>query len=82
VGSVDPIADRIFGVLFALKELADRVGLSRVLGKTLMGNLVLFLVLASIADQGSRLSAQASEACIRAIPRHRYEQNALSGWFF
>jgi hypothetical protein len=34
VGSVYPVADRIFGVLFVLKELADRVGLTRVLGNT------------------------------------------------
>ena len=69
VGSVDPIADRIFGVLFVLKELADRVGLSRVLGKTRMGKLVLFLVLARIADQGSRLSAArwARDHCVAEI---------------
>lgn len=56
-GDVDPVTDRIYGVLFVLKELADRVGVSTVLGKTPMGRLVLFLVLARIADQGSRLSA-------------------------
>jgi transposase len=69
VGSVDPVADRIFGVLFVLKELADRIGLTRVLGKTRMGKLVLFMVLARIADQGSRLSAVrwAKDHCVAEI---------------
>jgi transposase len=56
-GDVDPITDRIYGVLFILKELADRVGVTKALSKTRMGKLALFLVLARIADQGSRLSA-------------------------
>lgn len=69
VGSVDPVTDRIFGVLFVLKELADRIGLSRVLGKTRMGKLALFLILARIADQGSRLSAVrwAKDHCVAEI---------------
>jgi hypothetical protein len=69
VGSVDPVTDRIFGVLFVLKELADRIGLTRVLGKTRMGKLGLFLVLARIADQGSRLSAVrwAKDHCVAEI---------------
>jgi len=47
----------IFGVLFALKHLADQVGLTRVLGTAPEGQLNLFLVLARIAHGGSRLSA-------------------------
>jgi hypothetical protein len=47
----------IFGVLFALKHLADQVGLTRVLGRAPEGKLVLFLILARIAQGGSRLSA-------------------------
>jgi len=47
----------IFGVLFALKHLADQVGLTRVLGTAPEGKLNLFLVLARIAHGGSRLSA-------------------------
>jgi transposase len=69
VGGVDPVNDRVFGALFVLKELADRIGLTRVLGKTRMGKLVLFLVLARIADQGSRLSAVrwAKDHCVAEI---------------
>ena len=47
----------IFGVLFALKQLADQVGLSRVLGATPAAKRGLFLILARIAHGGSRLSA-------------------------
>jgi hypothetical protein len=47
----------IFGVLFALKHLADQVGLTRVLGTAPEGKLNLVLVLARIAHGGSRRSA-------------------------
>ena len=47
----------IFGVLFALKQLADQVGLTPVLGNAPEGKLTLFLILARIAHGGSRLSA-------------------------
>jgi len=47
----------IFGVLFALKHLADQVGLTRGLGSAPEGKLALFLILARIAHGGSRLSA-------------------------
>jgi hypothetical protein len=51
------VSGEIFGVLFALKHLADQVGLARVLGPSAEGRLALFLVLARIAHGGSRLSA-------------------------
>ncbi len=47
----------LFGVLFALKHLADQVGITRVLGTSPEGRLNLFLVLARIAHGGSRLAA-------------------------
>jgi hypothetical protein len=47
----------IFGVLFALKQLADQVGITRVLGHAPESKLNLFLILARIAHGGSRLSA-------------------------
>lgn len=53
----DPTSGEIFAVLFALKQLADQVGLSRILGGTAHGRLTLFLVFARIAHGGSRLSA-------------------------
>src|SRR5258707_6080232 len=47
----------IFGVQFALKQLADQLGISRALGRTEDARRALFLVLARIAHGGSRLSA-------------------------
>jgi len=56
-GSGEITSGEIFGVLFALKHLADHVGLTRVLGTAPESQLNLFLVLARIAHGGSRLSA-------------------------
>ena len=53
----DPISGVIFGVLFVLKQLADRLGISAALGKSQEALRVLFLVLARIDHAGSRLSA-------------------------
>lgn len=47
----------IFGLLFALKQIADQLGLTTALGKTRLAKLALLLVLARLAHQGSRLSA-------------------------
>jgi transposase len=48
---------QIFGVLFVLKAIADRLGLTHALGKRRFASLALFLILARVAHQGSRLSA-------------------------
>jgi len=53
----DPICGPVFGVLYALKHVAADLGLPRVLGRTRTGKLSLFLTLARVAHQGSRLSA-------------------------
>jgi len=52
-----PVSARIFGVLFGLKAVAERLGIVRALGKGRLAKLALFLVLARVAHQGSRLSA-------------------------
>ena len=57
LGTVDPINGPVFGLLFALKQVADALGISAALGKTRLAKLALFLVLARVAHQGSRLSA-------------------------
>lgn len=61
--------DRVFGLLYALKRLADRIGIPKALGKSTMGRLALFLVLARVAHQGSRYSAVrwAKEHCVAEI---------------
>jgi hypothetical protein len=61
----DPVSGQVFGVLFALKQLADRLGLSLALGRGREAKLALFLVLARVAHQGSRLSA------VRWAAQHR-----------
>lgn len=53
----ESIAGAVFGVLFVLNELARQCGVRRALGHSRMASLTLFLVLARIAHQGSRLSA-------------------------
>jgi transposase len=57
LGSPDPTTGLVFGLLFALKQLADSLGLTTALGKTRLAKLALFLVLARVAHQGSRLSS-------------------------
>src|SRR6266446_7347119 len=47
----------IFGVLFVLKQIADQLGLTTAIGHSRLGKLALFLVLARLPHQGSRLSA-------------------------
>src|ERR1700675_5164757 len=47
----------IFGLLFVLKRIAEALGISVALGHTRMAKLGLFLILARVAHQGSRLSA-------------------------
>jgi transposase len=48
---------KVFGLLSVLKQLADQLGISAALGNQELGKLGMFLVLARIAHQGSRLSA-------------------------
>ena len=55
-GEPQPVCGPIFAVLFALKQLAERVGLLQVLGSERWAKLVLFLVLAACCP-GVRLSA-------------------------
>jgi hypothetical protein len=56
-GEPQPVCGPIFAVLFALKQLAERIGLLQGLGAERWAKLVLFLILARVAVQGSRLSA-------------------------
>lgn len=55
--SGDPVSGVIFGVLFALKQLADHLGISAALGKSAEALRILLLVLARLDHAGSRLSA-------------------------
>jgi transposase len=53
----EPTCGPSFGVLYTLKQVAEDLGLPQVLGRTRPGKLALFLTLARVAHQGSRLSA-------------------------
>ncbi len=52
-----PVCGPIFGVLYVLKQIAEAVGLPQVLGRHRLARLGLFLILARVAHQGSRLSS-------------------------
>ncbi len=51
------VSGPVFGLLFALKSVAEQLGIAAALGRKRSGKLGLFLVLARVAHQGSRLSA-------------------------
>ena len=55
--ATEAVCGAIFGVLFVLQAVARQCGIVRALGASRMAQLTLFLVLARIAHQGSRLSA-------------------------
>lgn len=57
VALADPTAGPTFGVLHALQHVAAEIGIGPALGRNRAGKLALFLVLARIAHQGSRLSS-------------------------
>ena len=56
-GTTPPKNGPVFGLLYGLKQMADGLGITAALGKTLLGKRALFLVLARLAHRGSRLSA-------------------------
>src|SRR6266853_3810179 len=53
----EPTLGPVFGLLYTLKQMADILGLTAALGNNVFGKLALFLILARVAHQGSRLSA-------------------------
>src|SRR5579884_90115 len=55
--SLAPQLGPVFGLLFVLQRMAEGLGIAAVLGHSRLAKLGLFLVLARVAHQGSRLSA-------------------------
>jgi hypothetical protein len=55
--AVEPVVGRAYGPLAALLALGREMGLERALGTSRLASLALFLVLARVLHQGSRLSA-------------------------
>ena len=79
-GDLTPTCGPIFAVLFVLKQLADRIGLTRVLGTERRAKLALLLVLVRIAAQGSRLSAvrwAANHAVAETLGVGRFDEDDL-----
>lgn len=75
-----PMCGPIFAVLFVLKQLAERVGLTRVLGTERLGKLALLLILARVAHQGSRLSTvrwAANHAVAETLGLGRFDEDDL-----
>src|SRR5713226_922370 len=80
-GDLAPTCGPIFAVLFVLKQLADRLGLTRVLGQERLAKRALFLVLARGAAQGSRLAAVRwadQHAVAEPLGLSRFEEDDLS----
>jgi transposase len=78
--STDPTNGPVFGLLSALKQLADQLGLTAALGKARLSKLALFLVLARIAHGGSRLSAvrwARDHAVAEVLGLDRFDENDL-----
>lgn len=76
----EPILGPGFGLLYVLKQLADQIGISAALGAREIGKLGLFLVLARIAHQGSRLSAvrwAESQAVAEVLGLKRFDEDDL-----
>jgi hypothetical protein len=65
----EPVCGAVFGLLFVLKRVADELGIGRALGRAPWAKLALFLVLARVAHQGSRLSAVrwAADQAVREV---------------
>jgi hypothetical protein len=79
-GDLPPTCGPIFAVLCVLKQFADRLGLTRVLGKERLAKLALFLVLVRVAAQGSRLSAvrwAANHAVAETLGLGRFDEDDL-----
>jgi hypothetical protein len=57
LATADPTLGPVFGLLFALKQVAEELGIITALGKSRLAKLGLFVVLVRLAHQGSRLSA-------------------------
>jgi transposase len=79
-GDPQPVCGPIFAVLFALKQLAERVGLLQVFGSERWAKLILFLILARVAAQGSRLSAvrwASQHAVAETLGLQHFDENDL-----
>ena len=82
LGTEQPQLGPAFALLFVLKQLADELGLTAACGAGRAGKLALFLILARLAHQGSRLSAvrwAAEHAVAEVIGLKDFDEDDLYG---
>ena len=76
----EPVCGPVFGLLFVLKRVAEELGIGRALGRSAWAKRALFLVLARVAHQGSRLSAvrwAADQALEEVLGLGPFDEDAL-----
>jgi len=77
---VHPTLGPVFGLLYVLKKIADQLGVTVALGQSRLGKLALFVVLARLAHQGSRLSATRwaqDQAVAEVLGIRRFDEDDL-----
>jgi hypothetical protein len=77
---VEPVVGRAYGPMAALLGLAREMGLERVLGTSRLASLALFLILARVLHQGSRLSAvrwAQTQAVAETLGVGEFDEDAL-----
>ena len=80
--SLAPQLGTVFGLLLVLKRIAEALGLAAVLGHSRLAKLGLFLVLARVAHQGSRLSAvrwAEDQAVAEVLGLGKFDEDDLYG---
>jgi len=80
--SLAPQLGPVFGLLLVLKRIAEALGLAAVLGHSRLAKLGLFLVLARVAHQGSRLSAvrwAEDQAVAEVLGLGKFDEDDLYG---
>lgn len=79
-GGGEPVIGAAYGPLAVMLALARELGIERALGKTRLGRLALFLVLARVIHRGSRLSSvrwAESQAVSEALGLKRFDEDDL-----
>lgn len=76
----DPTVGTVFGLLHALKHVAEDLGITAALGKSRLGKLALLIVLVRLAHQGSRLSSvrwAENHAVTEVLGVNRFDEDDL-----
>lgn len=74
----NPTLGPVCGLLYVLKKIADQLGVTAALGKSRVGQLAWFVVLARLAHQGSGLSAvrwAQDQAVVEVLGIQRFDED-------